>query len=95
MELNLLYLKLNLGIEAEDTTNDLLCQQKLDVATEMVLKYLPKDFDVNSSEAAKDAIIMLATHLFTYRNMVSNGQPNETPYAYEFLLNPIKELIIN
>lgn len=43
----------------------------------------------------KHAMILLAAHYYTNRNMVSFSNGVEIPYTFQFLLNPYKNYVIS
>jgi len=89
-------LKLHLNIESGYTSDDTLLQSYLDIAIEAVETYI--DYDLSGYTSIplplQQSIILLASHFYLNRNMVTFGQGYELPYSFKFLLDPYKNITI-
>lgn len=100
MDANLENLKLHLNIYSGDTTDDVVINNYLDVATIAVNNYLDVAADISSGYTSNDltiinsAIILLAAHYYNNRNMVSMGNTSDMPYTFKFLLNNYRNLTL-
>lgn len=97
MELNIDNLKLQLNIEIDDTKDDTLLQNYLDTAIIAVTNYLDNgiDYVIPSGSTINAAIILLAAHYYSNRNMVTMASAGDMPYTFQFLLNYYKNYALN
>lgn len=90
------YLKSHLNIETDYTDDDTLLQYYLDVSQNLIFQEL-NDFTLTGSTISTSifhAIILLASHFYLNRNMVSFSQGLEIPYTFKYLLSPYKNHVI-
>ncbi len=99
MDANLTNLKLHLNIDSGDTLDDTLLNNYLGIATIGVNNYLnfttgdTITSDIQSS--INSAIILLSSHYYSNRNMVSMGNnASDMPYTFKFLLDFYKNPIV-
>ena len=96
MDSGLTNLKLHLNIESGFTSDDTLLQSYLDISKESIETYIGYSISGLTSTplALSQSIILLASHFYLNRNMVSFAQGLELPYSFKFLLEPYKNIII-
>lgn len=99
MELTILDIKRQLNIELTYTDDDILLQHMLDVSTSAVEKYLGTNALTGYTETqipkeVIQAIVMLASHFYLNRNMITFAQGLELPYSFKWLLDPYRNIII-
>lgn len=99
MNITITQLKRQLNIESTFTDDDAILQHFLDVAEQSVYNYcgttgLTMYDDITMPISISQAVILLASHFYLNRNMVSFGQGTEIPYSFRFLLDPYRDLIV-
>lgn len=98
MELTIDNLKKQLNIELEWLDDDILLQTYLDIATTAVSNYLDLDAEdvaaLPENNTINAAIILLAAHFYSNRNMVSMANASEMPYSFKFLLDFYKNITV-
>lgn len=95
MELNISYLKKQLNIESSWLEDDEMLAQAITVAELSTQHYIDETVAISEHEDLKQAIIMLAAHIFLNKLTVSYLKPDEVPFSYKYLLSPYKKSIIN
>lgn len=95
-------LKRQLNIEVTYTDDDVLLQLYLDVAQEAVINDLNYGTEstsgitgTNMPVSLKQAILLLAAHLYVTRTPVAFGQGYKIPLTFEYLINPYKQFTVN
>ena len=103
MELSINTLKNQLNIESGYTTEDALLTDYLNVAINAVYNYCDGGLSGYTTVSGTTkyttdlpneviyAIILIAHHFYTVRNIVSFSSVNEVPYAFKFLLSKYKD----
>jgi len=99
MNVNVNMLKRQLNIEQDYHDDDAILQHFLDVAEQSVTTYcgvtgLTEYTDTTMPISIHQAVILLASHFYLNRNMVSFGQGTEIPYSFRFLLDPYRDFIV-
>lgn len=98
MELTIDNLKKQLNIELEWLDDNILLQNYLDIATTAVSNYLDLDAEdvaaLPENNTINAAIILLAAHFYSNRNMVSMANASEMPYSFKFLLDFYKNITV-
>jgi len=99
--MNIAELKRQLNIESDFTDDDILLQHYLNVAEESTLNYLNLYTGSTSGVTGStrpvsidQAVLLLASHFYVTRQLVSYGQAYKIPYTMEYLLNAYKEFTI-
>lgn len=83
--------KIHMSIPADDTADDLLLQQKLDVAAAWVEQITAGPVNDNAPAPIHEATRMLAAHLFENREASLVGvTAQELPFGVMDLLNPFR-----
>lgn len=83
--------KIHMSIPAEDTADDLVLQQKLDVARAWVEQITAGPVNDNAPAPIQEASRMLAAHLFENREASLVGvTAQELPFGVMDLLNPYR-----
>lgn len=100
MALSIKDLKRQLNIELQYLDEDAVLQRFLDIANVAVLTYCNDGLSgyTGTTEQplpVQQAVILLASHFYINRNMVSFQQGTEIPYSFRWLLDPYKNFIIN
>lgn len=93
--LDITTLKEFLAIEPEFTDNDNLLNNCLEAAKIAVAKYIGGTDDITSDAYLDMAILQLAAHLYTNRNIVNFGAAAEMPYTFRFILDYYKDWVIS
>lgn len=87
-------LKKHLNIETGFTEDDTYLTSLSQVAQLSVIEYCAGGIDAYDSTDApvpvRQAILLLAAHLYATRAIVSFAQGYEIPYSFKFLLNPYR-----
>lgn len=103
MDLSIITLKNQLNIESGYTSDDALLANYLDVAVNAVYNYCDgglsgytttsgtTKYNTDLPNEVIYAIILIAHHFYTVRNIVSFASVNKVPYAFEFLLSKYKD----
>lgn len=99
--------KKHLNIEESFTDDDQYIQELISVAELVVQEYLnggivdaTLTFTVGEDtvsalpKSIKHACLLLISHLYQNRNMVSFSQGYEIPYSFKFLLSPYRNYVI-
>lgn len=89
-------LKQNLNIESDYKDDDEYLMMLLEVAEEMVFKYLDKqksDFTVIPSNV-RYAILVLASQYYENRTSIAFASSNKIPYSFDFLLSTERNITI-
>lgn len=89
-------LKQNLNIESEYKDDDEYLLMLLEVAEEMVFKYLDKqknEYNIIPSNI-KYAIIILASQYYENRTSIAFASANKIPYSFDFLLSTERNITI-
>lgn len=99
LNVNINELKRNLNIEESFTDDDVFLQNILNVADNAVQTYLGTLALTGYTEVSvpieiHHSVILLASHFYLNRNMVSYAQGFEIPYSFKFLLAPYKDYIV-
>ena len=99
MSVSIKDLKRQLNVEFSYTDENAILQRFLDIANIAVLTYCNEGLSgyTGTTEQplpVQQSVILLATHFYINRNMVSFGQGTEIPYSFRFLLDPYKNFII-
>ena len=100
MSISIKDMKRQLNIELSYTDDDATLQRYIDIATISVQTYCNDGLSGYTGSTSiplpvEQSIILLATHFYINRNMVSFGQGTEIPYSFRFLLDPYKNFQIN
>ena len=93
--LDITTLKEFLAIEPEFTDNDNLLNNCLQAAKIAVTQYIGGTDDITSDAYLDIAILQLAAHFYTIRNLVNFGSASEMPYTFRFILDYYKNWVIS
>jgi hypothetical protein len=92
-------LKRQLHIELDYTSEDIILQHYLNVAEKVVNDYLNyytgSTSGVTGNTTYKQGVLLYAAHLYVTRQPIAYGQPYEIPLTFKFMLDPMKEFIVN
>lgn len=95
-------LKRHLNIELDFSDEDILLQNYIDIAEQVVLSelnlYTGSTASYTGSTAPlqlQHAILLYAAHLYVTRQIISYGNPISIPKTFDFLINPFKKFTIN
>lgn len=98
LNININQLKRNLNLEDDYDDDNVLLQHLLDTSSAAVQTFLgPTSLTGYTSETIpieiQHATLLLATHFYLNRNIVSYGVGTPIPYSFQFLLLPYKEFV--
>ena len=100
-------IKQHLNIETEFTDDDTYILNLISVAEMSVYEYLNGGLSGSTTnitidnvnyvalpKSIKHAIVLLTSHFYLNRALVSFAQGFELPYAFKFLLNPYRIMVV-
>ena len=91
-------LKFHLNIEDSFVSDDTYLNQLINVAEASIKNYCNGGLSTYTGSTCpveiREAVLLLASHLYINRQPIAFGQPYKIPYTFEFLLSPYKNYSI-